>query len=69
MGIESQEALDDSFISKYKELREKGYFKIARNIEEWVKYVPDKQFRFPEKKSLRLAGYCKPVKKQLIMNS
>ena len=59
LGIESQEALDDSFISKYKE----GYFKIARNIEEWVKYVPDKQFRFPEKKSLRLAGYCKPVKK------
>ena len=63
LGIESQEALDDSFISKYKELREKGYFKIARNIEEWVKYVSDKQFRFPEKKSLRLAGYCKPVKK------
>lgn len=29
LGIESQEALDDSFISKYKELREKGYFKIA----------------------------------------
>ena len=63
MGIESQEALDDSFVSKYKNLGEKEYFKIARNIDEWVKYVPDKQFRFPEKKSLRLAGYCKPVKK------
>lgn len=63
LGIESQEELDDRFVSKYQELREKGYFQIARNIEEWVKYVPDKQFRFPEKKSLRLAGYCKPAKK------
>ena len=63
LGIESQKELDDHFVSKYKDLGEKGYFKIARNIEEWVKYVPDKQFKFPEKKSLCLAGYCKPVKK------
>ena len=63
LGIESQKELDDHFVSKYKDLGEKEYFKIARNIEEWVKYVPDKQFKFPEKKSLRLAGYCKPVKK------
>lgn len=63
LGIESQEELDDRFVSKYKELGEKGYFKIARNIEEWASYLSDKQFKFPEKKSLRLAGYCKPVKK------
>lgn len=64
LGIESNEILDDKFISFYKEkLGKIAYFKIARNIEEWVKYVPEKQFRFPEKKSLRLAGYCKPVKK------
>ena len=42
---------------------EVDYFRIASNIEEWVKYVSEKQFRFPEKKSLCLAGYCKPVKK------
>lgn len=64
LGIESNEILDDKFISFYKEkLGKIAYFKIARNTEEWVKYVPEKQFRFPEKKSLRLAGYCKPVKK------
>lgn len=64
LGIESNKILDDKFISDYKKkLGKTTYFKIARNIEEWVKYVPDKQFRFPEKKSLRLAGYCKPVKK------
>ena len=64
LGIESNKILNDKFISDYKKkLGETTYFKIARNIEEWVKYVPDKQFRFPEKKSLRLAGHCKPVKK------
>lgn len=63
LGIESQEELDDRFVSKYKKLGEKGYFKIARNIDEWASYLSDKQFKFPEKKSLRLAGYCKPVKK------
>ena len=75
LGIESNEILNDEFISDYKEklgktayfkkekLGKTAYFKIARNIEEWVKYVSEKQFRFPEKKSLCLAGYCKPVKK------
>ena len=64
LGIESNVTLNDEFIKDYKKkLGKIAYFKIARNIEEWVKYVPDKQFRFPEKKSLRLAGYCKPVKK------
>ncbi|VTT07616.1 DNA/RNA helicase domain-containing protein [Streptococcus oralis] len=75
LGIESNEILNDEFISDYKEklgktayfkkekLGKTAYFKIARNVEEWVKYVSEKQFRFPEKKSLRLAGYCKPVKK------
>lgn len=64
LSIESNRILSDEFISYYKrKLGETAYFKIARNIEEWVKYVSDKQFRFPEKKSLRLAGYCKPVKK------
>ena len=64
LGIESNVTLNDEFINDYKKkLGKIAYFKIARNIEEWVKYVPDKQFRFPEKKSLRLAGYCKPVKK------
>lgn len=56
--------LDDKFINDYKnKIGEVDYFRIASNIEEWVKYVSEKQFRFPEKKSLRLAGYCKPVKK------
>lgn len=64
LGLESNVTLNDEFISDYKDkLGKTAYFKIARNIEEWVKYVPDKQFRFPEKKSLRLAGYCKPVRK------
>ena len=64
LGIKSNVTLDDTFISDYKEkLGKTAYFKIARNIEEWVKYISEKQFRFPEKKSLRLAGYCKPVKK------
>ena len=63
LGIEYQKDLDDSFVSKYKDLGEKGYFKIARNTEEWAQYVTDKQSRFSEKKSLRLAGYCKPLKK------
>ncbi|WP_288599512.1 DNA/RNA helicase domain-containing protein [uncultured Streptococcus sp.] len=63
LGIEYQKDLDDSFVSKYKDLGEKGYFKIARNTEEWAQYVTDKQSRFSEKKSLRLAGYCKPIKK------
>lgn len=63
LGIESREDLDDCFVSKYKDLGEKGYFKIARNIEEWVDYLSNQQSKFPEKKSLRLAGYCKPVKK------
>lgn len=68
LGIESREDLDDCFVSKYKDLGEKGYFKIARNIEEWVDYLSNQQSKFPEKKSLRLAGYCKPIKKQMIMN-
>ena len=56
--------LDDKFINDYKnKIGEVDYFRIASNIEEWVKYVSEKQFRFPEKKSLCLAGYCKPVKK------
>ena len=63
LGIESQKDLDNRFISKYKDLGEKGYFKIARNIEEWVDYLSNQQSKFPEKKSLRLAGYCKPSKK------
>lgn len=63
LGIESREDLDDRFVSKYKDLGEKGYFKIARNIEEWVDYLSNQQSKFPEKKSLRLAGYCKPAKK------
>lgn len=63
LGIESREDLDDCFVSKYKDLGEKGYFKIARNIEEWVDYLSNQQSKFPEKKSLRLAGYCKPIKK------
>lgn len=63
LGIESQKDLDNRFISKYKDLGEKGYFKIARNIEEWVDYLSNQQSKFPEKKSLRLAGYCKPAKK------
>ena len=63
LGIESREDLDDYFVSKYKDLGEKGYFKIARNIEEWVDYLSNQQSKFPEKKSLRLAGYCKPIKK------
>ena len=62
LGIESQKDLDDCFVSKYKDLGEKGYFRIARNIEEWVDYLSNQQSKFPEKKSLRLAGYCKPVK-------
>ena len=66
LGIESQKDLDDRFVSKYKDLREKGYFKIARNTEEWAQYVTDKQSRFSEKKSLRLAGYCKPLKKDKV---
>lgn len=50
LGIESNKILNDKFISDYKKkLGETTYFKIARNIEEWVKYVPDKQFKFPEK--------------------
>ena len=64
LSIESNKILNDKFISDYKEkLGKTTYFKIARNIEEWVKYISEKQFRFPEKKSLCLAGYCKPVKK------
>lgn len=63
LGIESQKDLDNRFISKYKDLGEKGYFKIARNIEEWVDYLSNQQSKFPEKKSLRLAEYCKPAKK------
>lgn len=56
--------LDDKFINDYKnKIGEVDYFRIASNTEEWVKYVSEKQFRFPEKKSLCLAGYCKPVKK------
>jgi len=51
------------FDGKLIDLKEVDYFRIASNIEEWVKYVSEKQFRFPEKKSLCLAGYCKPVKK------
>lgn len=66
LGIEYQKDLDDSFVSKYKDLGEKGYFKIARNTEEWAQYVTDKQSRFSEKKSLRLAGYCKPLKKDKV---
>ena len=62
LGIESKKDLDDSFVSKYKDLGEKGYFRIARNIEDWAQYITDKQSRFSEKKSLRLAGYCKPLK-------
>jgi len=62
LGIESKKDLDDSFVSKYKDLGEKGYFRIARNIEDWAQYMTDKQSRFSEKKSLRLAGYCKPLK-------
>ena len=62
LGIESREGLDDRFVSKYKDLGEKGYFKIARNTEDWAQYITDKQSRFSEKKSLRLAGYCKPLK-------
>ncbi len=63
LGIE-YEVLDNEFISYYKErLGKKGYFRIARNIEEWVHYLSDKQSKFSEKKSLRLSGYCKPVKK------
>lgn len=49
LGIEYQKDLDDSFVSKYKDLGEKGYFKIARNTEEWAQYVTDKQSRFSEK--------------------
>lgn len=64
LSIESNKILNDKFISDYKEkLGKTTYFKIARSIEEWVKYISEKQFRFPEKKSLCLAGYCKPVKK------
>ena len=64
LSIESNKILNDKFISDYKEkLGKTTYFRIARNIEEWVKYISEKQFRFPEKKSLCLAGYCKPVKK------
>lgn len=64
LSIESNKILNDKFISDYKEkLGKTTYLKIARNIEEWVKYISEKQFRFPEKKSLCLAGYCKPVKK------
>lgn len=64
LSIESNKIWNDKFISDYKEkLGKTTYFKIARNIEEWVKYISEKQFRFPEKKSLCLAGYCKPVKK------
>ena len=62
LGIESQKDLDNRFISKYKDLGKKGYFKIARNKEDWAQYITDKQSRFSEKKSLRLAGYCKPLK-------
>ena len=62
LGIEYKKDLDDSFVSKYKDLGEKGYFRIARNIEDWAQYITDKQSRFSEKKSLRLAGYCKPLK-------
>lgn len=64
LGIESNVTLNDKFINDYKnKIGEVDYFRIASNIEEWVKYVSEKQFRFPEKKSLCLAGYCKPVKK------
>ena len=49
LGIESQNDLDDRFVSKYKNLGEKGYFKIARNIEDWAQYITDKQSRFSEK--------------------
>ena len=66
LGIESREGLDDRFVSKYKDLGEKGYFKIARNTEDWAQYITDKQSRFSEKKSLRLAGYCKPLKKDKV---
>ena len=63
LGIEFK-VLDDEFINYYKErLGGKGYFRIARNIEEWAEYLSDKQYKFHEKKSLRLAGYCKPAKK------
>lgn len=63
LGINYQK-LDDKFINYYKnKIGEVDYFRIASNIEEWVKYISEKQFRFPEKKSLCLAGYCKPVKK------
>ena len=63
LGI-NYKKLDDKFINYYKnKIGEVDYFRIASNIEEWVKYISEKQFRFPEKKSLCLAGYCKPVKK------
>lgn len=45
---------------------ENNYLKIAESIEEWKSYIIDKQKRFPHKKSLRLAGYCKPLKKDKI---
>lgn len=49
LGIDYKK-IDDKFIDYYKsKLGEVGYFRIASNIEEWVKYVPDKQFKFPEK--------------------
>ena len=63
LGI-NYKKLDDKFINYYKnKIGEVDYFRIASNIEEWVKYISETQFRFPEKKSLCLAGYCKPVKK------
>ena len=66
LGIEYK-VLDNEFISYYKErLGKKGYFKIARNIEDWAQYITDKQSRFSEKKSLLLAGYCKPLKKDKV---
>lgn len=64
LGIDSKCVLDNKFISEYKKkLAGKGYFQIANSEEEWDEYITQKQTRFPEKRSLRLAGFCKEAKK------
>lgn len=48
------------FIDKNKEYE---YIKIADSEDEWVKYIEDKQRKFPYKKSILISGLCKPKEK------
>ncbi|AVM67895.1 hypothetical protein C3V36_00610 [Lachnospiraceae bacterium oral taxon 500] len=54
----------EKLCKEFKELnRKNNYLKIAETVDEWKEYVLEKWEKFPDKKSVRLSGYCKPVKK------